>query len=115
MRLDAADIEAIAELVVKRLAEREKRPAGIGLATASEVAERYCVSLSWVYANKRRLGAVLLGDGPKARLRFDLERVAEALGERTYVPSAPPSRRRGRPRKTGLPPGVELIQARGRA
>jgi hypothetical protein len=115
MRLDPADIEAIAELVVERLAERERRPARIGLATASEVAERYCVSLSWVYANKRHLGAVLLGDGPKARLRFDLERVAEALGSRAHGRSEPPSRRGGRPRKTGLPPGVELIQARGRA
>jgi hypothetical protein len=114
MRLDPADIDAIAELVVERLAEREMRPARIGLATASEVAERYGVSPSWVYANKRRLGAVLLGDGPKARLRFDLERVAQALGRRVDGASEPPRRRPGRPRKMGLPPGVELIQARGR-
>jgi hypothetical protein len=115
MRLDPADIEAIAELVVERLAERERRPARIGLATASEVAERYGVSLSWVYANKRRLGAVVLGDGPKARLRFDLESVGEALGTSIQAPSERPRRRRGRPRKTGLPPGVELLQARSRA
>jgi hypothetical protein len=115
MRLDPADIEAIAELVVERLAERERRPARIGLATASEVAERYGVSLSWVYANKGRLGAVLLGDGPKARLRFDLEHVGQALGTRAEAPSEPARRRRGRPRKTGLPPGVELLQARGPA
>jgi hypothetical protein len=115
MRLDPGDIEAIAELVVERLAEREKRPTRTALATATEVAERYCVSLSWVYANKVRLGAVLLGDGPKARLRFDLERVAEALGTRARTPSQPPHPRRGRPRKTTLPPGVELIRARGRA
>jgi hypothetical protein len=115
MRLDPADIEAIAELVVERIAEREKRPSRIGLATAGEVAERYGVSVSWVYANKRRLGAVVLGDGPKARLRFDLERVAESLGTPPRAPSEPPRRRRGRPRKSGLPPGVELIQARGRA
>jgi hypothetical protein len=115
MRLDPADIEAIAELVVERLAEHETRPARIGLATAGEVAERYGVSVSWVYANKARLGAVVLGDGPKARLRFDLERVVKALGTRDERPSERPRRRRGRPRKTGLPPGVELLQARGRA
>jgi hypothetical protein len=115
MRLDPADIEAIAELVVERLAERERRPARIGLTTASEVAERYGVSVSWVYANKRRLGAVVLGDGPKARLRFDLERVGEAIGTPVEARSERPRRRRGRPGKTGLPPGVDLLQARGRA
>lgn len=113
MRLDPADIEAVAELVVERLAEREKRPARIGLATAGEVAERYGVSLSWVYANKVRLGAVLLGDGPRARLRFDLERVAEAIEGRGHGPSEPPRRRPGRPRKSaGVPPDVELLTAR---
>jgi hypothetical protein len=115
VRLDPADIEAIADLVVERLAERDRRPARIGLATASEVAERYGVSLSWVYANKHRLGAVVLGDGPKARLRFDLERVREALDAPIDDPPEPPRRRRGRPRKGALPPGVKLIQARGRA
>jgi hypothetical protein len=115
MRLDLADIEAIAELVVERLAERERRPATIGLATASEVVERYGVSVSWVYANKHRLGALVLGDGPKARLRFDLERVGDVLGSAVAPPPRTPRRRRGRPRKTALPPGVELLQARGRA
>ena len=99
MRLDPADIDAIAELVVQRIAEREMRLARIGLATASEVAERYGVSLSWVYANKRRLGAVVLGDGTKARLRFDLERVAQALESPVDGASEPPRRRRGRPPK----------------
>jgi hypothetical protein len=53
---------------------------GIGLATAADVAELYGVSVSWVYANKRRLGAVLLDDGPEARLRFDFEHEAERRG-----------------------------------
>jgi hypothetical protein len=114
VRLDPADIEAIAELVVERLAERDRRPARIGLATASEVAERYGVSVSWVYANKHRLGALVLGDGPKARLRFDLECVAQALGRPVEKDSKRPRRRRGRLRKSGLPAGVELLQARVR-
>jgi hypothetical protein len=115
VRLEPEDIEAIAELVVDRLTQETTPRAGIGLATAAEVAELYGVSVSWVYANKRRLGAVLLGDGPKARLRFDLEHVAEALGTRAHVRPEPPRRRRGRPRKSGLPPGVELIEVGGRA
>jgi hypothetical protein len=115
MRLEPEDIEAIAERVVERLTQESRPRVGIGLATAAEVAELYGVSVSWVYANKRRLGAVLLGDGPKARLRFDLEHVAEAIGARARARKMPPPRRRGRPRKSELPPGVELIQAAGRA
>ena len=115
VRLEPEDIKAIAERVVERLTQETRPGVGIGLATAADVAELYGVSVSWVYANKRRLGAVLLGDGPKARLRFDLEHVAEALGTRAHARQAPPRRRRGRPRKSGLPPGVELIQAGGRA
>jgi hypothetical protein len=115
MRLEPEDIEAIAELVVERLTQETRQRAGVGLATAADVAELYGVSVSWVYANKRRLGAVLLGDGPKARLRFDLEHVAESLGTRAHARPEPPRRRRVRPRKSGLPPGVELIQAGGRA
>jgi hypothetical protein len=72
MRLEPEDIEAIAERVVERLTQETRPRAGIGLATAAEVAELYGVSVSWVYANKSRLGAVLVGDGPKARLRFNL-------------------------------------------
>lgn len=115
MRLEPEDIEAIAERVVERLSQANRPRDGIVLATAANVAQLYGVSVSWVYANKSRLGAVVLGDGPKARLRFDLERIAQILGESAAAPSERPRRRRGRPRKTSIPPGVELIQPRARA
>lgn len=113
VRLDRDDIEAIADRVVERLADGDRRGVSVGLATAADVAERYGVTPSWVYANKKRLGAVKLGEGPKARLRFDLERVEHELRPQTRH-QPPPSRRgkRGRPRKTMLPPGVELLQGR---
>jgi hypothetical protein len=113
MRLEPEDIEAIAERVVERLTQETRPRVGIGLATAGEVAELYgvSVSVSWAYANKSRLGAVLLGDGPKARLRFDLERVARAVGA---TDSAPSARRPGRPRRHGLPAGVRLIEGAGK-
>ena len=64
----------------------------------------------------RELGALRLGDGPKARLRFDLERARAALAEMNArdqpPPDKPPRRRRGRPRKRAEPPGVQLIQGR---
>lgn len=113
MRLHPKDIEAIAERIVDRLIEQGRPSAGIGLATAADVARLYGVTPSWVYANKKRLGAVKLGDGPKARLRFDLEQVDEELRPRTASHSRPRQRmRRGRPRTTALPPGVELLKGR---
>jgi hypothetical protein len=39
--------------------------------TVAEVADRLKMTPKWVYAHQRRLGVIKLGDGPKARLRFD--------------------------------------------
>lgn len=114
VRLDGKDIEAIAERVVERLTEQTKAPGTIGLASAAQVAKLYGVTPSWVYANKTRLGAVKLGDGPRARLRFDVERVEEELLPRRGFQPQPPRRKHGRPRKSLLPPGVELLNGRGR-
>lgn len=112
VQLQPDDIEAIAQRVVERLDERRSR-ASLGFATAAELAELYGVTPSWVYANKNRLGAVKLGDGPRARLRFDLERVDEVFRPQTVSRPGPLQRkRRGRPRKTTLPPGVELLTGR---
>jgi len=47
------------------------------LMTVAEVAAQLRMKPKWVYANKHRLGAIKLGDGPKARLRFDASAVAE--------------------------------------
>lgn len=58
------------------------RPAGESEAprlTVSQVAARYRVSRSWVYAHQRELGAMRLGDGPRARPRFDPKVVADAI------------------------------------
>jgi hypothetical protein len=41
------------------------------LLTVAEVADRLKMTPKWVYAHQRRLGVIKLGDGPKARLRFD--------------------------------------------
>jgi hypothetical protein len=47
--------------------------------TVAQVAERYQVSRSWVYAHQRELGAIRMGSGPKAHLRFDAHVVAKAI------------------------------------
>jgi hypothetical protein len=60
--------------------------------TVSQVASRYRVSRSWVYAHQRELGAMRLGEGPRARLRFDAKVVADAVAafDRRAAPPEPP-------------------------
>ena len=107
------EIDAVAEHLAE-LATSTSAPA-VGLIDARELAQLLGVARDWVYANADRLGGVRLGDGPRARLRFDADRAREALAARSGgVPplsTAPPRPRRGRPRRSAVT-GVTLIQGR---
>jgi hypothetical protein len=72
--------------------------------TVSQVAARYRVSRSWVYAHQRELGAMRLGDGPRARLRFDAKVVADAIAafDRRQAPPEPRKNAVGRRREMRL-------------
>jgi hypothetical protein len=114
--LDDDDIEAVAARVVEML-RREQRPrAAPDLVDAATLARTLNVDRDWVYAHARELGAVRLGDGPKARLRFDPVRARATLaaGEQHAQPPPDKQRRRpgGRPRRQPVPAGVRLIQGR---
>jgi len=111
---DAQLVDAIARRVVEILEGSRARadvagpaadPGGACL-TVSQVAARYRVSRSWVYAHQRELGAMRLGDGPRARLRFDPKVVADAITafDRTQRPTEAPDPRRRQRR------GVRLIE-----
>ncbi len=112
--LHAEDLDAISEHV----AELAALPDRAALVDARTLAAELGVARDWVYANADRLGAVRLGDGPRARLRFDVTRarerlVAAVLDEHELLESKPRARRRGRPRgKT--PPDVRLIEGRAK-
>ena len=75
VRLDAQSVERIARRVAELL--RSESPSASARLTADDVAHRYSVSRTWVYENAERLGAVRLGDGSRARLRFEPDRVRE--------------------------------------
>jgi hypothetical protein len=75
---------AFVKAVVRRLLElagcvAPSLPVALGLLTANELTERLHVKPTSVYANQRRPGAIRLGDGPKARLRFDASAVEAEL------------------------------------
>lgn len=81
VRLDPESIEAIArrlaELLGVAAAQRPRRE----LISAEEVSRWWGVSRRWVYDHAERLGARRIGTGPRPRLRFDPDEVAEQLGE----------------------------------
>src|SRR3982751_314181 len=99
--LDLTLVDLIAERVLELLGDRNDDE--VQLLTVAQVARRFQVHPSWVYANARRLGALRLGTGPKAPLRFDPRRVALAVEDPPVSdgppvsnrPTAEPSRARG--------------------
>jgi hypothetical protein len=118
-------VERIATRVVELLIERDKPSVGQpGFVTASDLAAQLGVARSFIYAHADELGAMRLGDGPRAALRFDVERAREAIacsaressqGENTrHSKEAPRSSRGGRRRvPNGLPSG-SVLAVRGR-
>ena len=82
--LTAEDVDAIADAVAQRIVEiGGARSATFGLVDARDLAEELGVSIDYVYAHAGELGAMRLGSGPKARIRFDLDRARQALENRT--------------------------------
>lgn len=102
--LTDADVAAIASAVAERLAAPARGPA---LVDAAEIARRFNVSTDFVYSHADQLGAVRLGDGPRPRIRFDPQLVAEKLtscsaskGSETRKASS-----KAKPRKAGTANG----------
>jgi len=121
VRLEREQLEQLADLVAERLAGAGRVLAS-RLVDAKEVARWLNVEPDFVYANAVALGARRLGDGPKARLRFDLREVDERArrlaatcstgresAERVSPAQAPIRRRRSR---RSLGTGVHLLPIR---
>lgn len=84
MTLDHEDIEAIAERAAHRVVQLLERPSpgANQLLDPKVLARELSVSIDYVYAHAVDLGAMRLGDGPKARLRFDLHTAQRAMRAR---------------------------------
>jgi len=80
------------------------------LLTTRQVAAYLGVERTWVYAHANELGAIRLGAGPKARLRFDPDTVVEQL--RSPQQRKPVVRRTLRRRTTPAVPLLPIINRR---
>jgi len=88
LRLSTKTIEVLADQVAERVAERLRQDGTVAsMVSAAEVARRFGISRDYIYDHADELGAVRLGDGPRARLRFDSTKVAARLAK----PASPPS------------------------
>jgi hypothetical protein len=91
------ELAQLVDLIAERL-ETRTRQRWVG---ADVVADHLGVEVSYVYEHADELGARRLGSGPKARLRFRLDLVDEALDAKVSSaharPTTPtPTRRRRR-------------------
>jgi hypothetical protein len=100
MALSEADIEAVAARVADLLRVGQ---ASADLVDANEIARRFGVSRDFVYEHADDLGAVRLGNGPKARLRFDPAQVGRTLRKAPEKPARQPRRRASRRNSSLLP------------
>ena len=91
--LTQEDVDAIADATARRLAPlvARQQPPTFALVDARELAVELGVSTDYVYSHAVELGAMRLGSGPKARIRFDVDRARQALERR---PRARAARRR---------------------
>jgi hypothetical protein len=94
-------VEQIATRVAQLLRHQQQHDAEhatepSGLLNVSQLANHFNLSRAWVYEHADQLGAIRFGDGPKARLRFDLNTATQALERNQRQAPAPAARRKPR-------------------
>jgi hypothetical protein len=84
--MTTAELEQLADLVAERvlarLADVDTSSRSSSLIDAHEAGRRLGRSATWVRRHADQLGAVRLGDGPRPRLAFDPEQIAEHVAAR---------------------------------
>jgi hypothetical protein len=78
VHLDDASVEAVAHRVVELL-RAEVAVRQPNLLDVGSLAEALSVTPAYIYEHKEELGAVRVGEGPRAPIRFDLDKVLKTL------------------------------------
>ena len=89
-----------------------------GMLTVSELAQHLHLHRAWVYEHADELGAIRVGNGPKARIRFDLHTAKGALQRqqagRGPAPAPPKPRTPRRPQPSPYNSDAPLLESRPR-
>ena len=86
LKLSDETVERIALRVVELIDGGSVNPVDEPeLVSVEALAKRLHVSTDYVYSHAGELGAIRLGNGPKARLRFDVAKAVEALTPQPFV------------------------------
>jgi hypothetical protein len=112
---DVAFVDAVARRVIELLREEGAVPRqGPRLLTVAAVSQEFGVSTDWLYVNAGPLGAIRLGSGPRARLRFDRATIADRIARLASNAGGERSSRRGkRPRVKREGADRDLLPIRG--
>lgn len=111
-------IERIAQRVVQLLHHErdqldDRADSLRDLMDAGELARHLGLTRAWVYEHAQQLGAIPVGDGPRPRLRFDLQTAKKALNTRQRqdetVARKADGPRPGRPRRRQTSSTVPLL------
>jgi hypothetical protein len=98
-----ADFAVIVEATARRVAEllRADPPVPRRFVNAHQLAIMLGVSRDWIYDHAAELGALRLGDGQRAPLRFDATQAVAVMASRAAVPSAEAGTGPPRPHRRG--------------
>jgi len=110
--LDREDIDALAVRVAELLEQRQARST-VPLVDAAEIARRFGTDRAWVYSHADELGAVKLGTGPKARLRFDPQIVLERVENRSKSEGRKSTRKRAKSKRSRNRNTARLLPIKG--
>jgi hypothetical protein len=111
--IEPDEIELLAQRVTELLKDKAVESRQIGqFVDAAAVARLLGVSRATVYAKADELGAIRVGNGKRARLRFDLAMIVTQSQSGSSKPSK--DRHRRRSRRSSQSPNSELLPIRGR-
>ena len=116
MSLDREDVEAVAKRVAQLMEAQpptEAEPRAAGLVDAATMARLLGVSRATVYARADELGAIRVGSGKRARLRFDPSRLTANGPDKTDQRATSTRTRRRQSKKSPQGTNRNLLPIRG--